>query len=183
MADDAVIARPQLLLWGMSGTGKSSVAPCLAAACGGRALDLDAHIEQQAGCSIANLFARDGEAAFRALERQQLHRWLGESPPSPRVIALGGGALVDDQLCQHALQHAYLVVLQAPLTELVTRLTGADDRPLLTENLAERLQALHQRRATLYAQGHQLQPTGGLSAVEVARAIAARWRPTVATKA
>ena len=61
-----------LYLVGMMGSGKSTVGPLLAKALGYRFLDADAVISQAAGCSIPEIFARDGEEGFRHLERQVL---------------------------------------------------------------------------------------------------------------
>ena len=58
-----------LYLVGMMGCGKSTVGPLLAKALGYRFLDADAVISQAAGCSIPEIFARDGEEGFRRLER------------------------------------------------------------------------------------------------------------------
>ena len=77
-----------LYLVGMMGSGKSTVGPLLAEALGYRFLDADAVISQAAGCSIPEIFERDGEAGFRSLERQvlqQLSQWHS------LVVATGGG--------------------------------------------------------------------------------------------
>ena len=67
-----------LYLVGMMGSGKSTVGPLLAKALGYRFLDADAVISQAAGCSIPEIFERDGEEGFRRLERQVLQpaAWL-----------------------------------------------------------------------------------------------------------
>ena len=77
-----------LYLVGMMGSGKSTVGPLLAKALGYRFLDADAVISQAAGCSIPEIFERDGEEGFRRLERQvlqQLSQWHS------LVVATGGG--------------------------------------------------------------------------------------------
>lgn len=59
-----------LVLIGMPGCGKTAVGMALAELTGRKAIDIDAQVESRAGCSIPELFARGGEAAFRALERE-----------------------------------------------------------------------------------------------------------------
>ncbi len=86
-----------LVLVGLPGSGKSAVGRRVAARHGAPFLDLDERIERAAGRSIPDIFASDGEPAFRQLEREAVAA-LG--PPDPdsalrRVIAPGGGAIVD----------------------------------------------------------------------------------------
>jgi shikimate kinase len=64
---------PRIFLTGFSGTGKSAIAPLVAQALGRRALDTDRLIEEAAGRSVADIFAQDGEARFRELERSLVY--------------------------------------------------------------------------------------------------------------
>ena len=93
-----------LLLGGFMGTGKSTIGPLVAAQANVPFVDLDATIEQATGSSIAAIFASDGEHAFRSLEANTLRQLL--SSTEPRVIALGGGTLVDPSLRNDALHLA-----------------------------------------------------------------------------
>ncbi len=87
-----------VVLVGLSGSGKSVVGRRLAARRGAAFIDLDTEIERAAGTTVAEIFAAEGEPGFRARERLAIER-LG--PPGPaggavrRVISAGGGALVD----------------------------------------------------------------------------------------
>jgi shikimate kinase/3-dehydroquinate synthase len=86
-----------LILVGLPGSGKSAVGRRVAARHGALFLDLDEQIEQAAGRRIPEIFASDGEAAFRRLERDAVTA-LGPPDPDPalrRVISPGGGAIVD----------------------------------------------------------------------------------------
>ncbi len=86
-----------LILVGLPGSGKSAVGRRLAARHGAAFIDLDEQIEQAAGRSIPDIFAEDGEAGFRALEREAVTS-LGGPDPEPglrRVVSPGGGAIVD----------------------------------------------------------------------------------------
>jgi shikimate kinase/3-dehydroquinate synthase len=86
-----------VVLVGLPGSGKSVVGRRLANRHGASLIDLDERIESAAGRSVAEVFAEDGEVAFRALERAAIAD-LGPADPAPdvrRVISTGGGAVVD----------------------------------------------------------------------------------------
>ena len=86
-----------IVLVGMPGSGKSVVGKRLASRHGATFIDLDERIESEDGRPIPSIFAEDGEAAFRALERRAVDD-LGAADPDPvvrRVVATGGGAIVD----------------------------------------------------------------------------------------
>ncbi len=86
-----------VVLVGLPGSGKSAVGRRVAHRHGATFIDLDERIEREAGRSIPDIFATDGEAAFRALERAAVDS-LGPAEPAPgvgRVVATGGGAVVD----------------------------------------------------------------------------------------
>jgi 3-dehydroquinate synthetase/shikimate kinase len=86
-----------LVLVGLPGSGKSVVGRRLANRHHATFIDLDERIETEAGRSIPDIFAEDGEPAFRAMERRAVAA-LGPADPDPalrRVIATGGGAVVD----------------------------------------------------------------------------------------
>ena len=88
---DAMQAQMEnIVLVGMPGCGKSTVAALLAKALGRKAVDADAEIEKEAGCTIPEIFANGGESAFRTLETKVLAR-LGKE--SGLIIATGGGCV------------------------------------------------------------------------------------------
>jgi shikimate kinase len=139
-----------LYLVGMMGTGKSAVGRPLAEALGYRFLDADQVIEQVAGCPIPEIFARDGEAGFRALETAvlgQIASWHS------LVVATGGGVVTQPQNWGH-LHQGVVIWLEAPEELLLQRLQAdPTPRPLLADaDPAQRLQVLLQERRPLYAQ-------------------------------
>src|SRR5438552_2010475 len=117
-----------LLLWGPMGSGKSTVAPLVAASRGVDFVDLDDAIATHAGVSIAKLFEQRGEAAFRSIERATLDSVL--SRPGRAVVALGGGALLDTELRRRLLESERIVALSARIETLAARAADSD-RPLL----------------------------------------------------
>lgn len=138
-----------MVLTGFMGTGKSSVGVRLAARLGAPFVDTDAIIERRTGRTIAALFA-DGEAHFRAAERQAIAEAVGV----PRaVIATGGGAIVDPENLATLRAAAPVVCLTARPDVILRRTSGdAAVRPLLAGGDAEqRIAALLDARATAYA--------------------------------
>ena len=80
-----------LYLVGFMGTGKSTVGRAVAQRLGFQALDSDHEIERVVGKSIPEIFASDGEAAFRAREREFV---LSGHPASRTLVACGGGLIL-----------------------------------------------------------------------------------------
>jgi shikimate kinase/3-dehydroquinate synthase len=142
------------------GTGKTTIGRALAEREGVPFLDLDEAIAAEAGRSIAAIFAEDGEPAFRALESRALARVLAD--PSPRVVALGGGALLDPQSRRSALDRARVVTLTARPATIEQRTLGSS-RPLLTSAPDPRaaIRDLLAARASVYAESHARVPTDG----------------------
>ena len=118
-------------------------------------MDTDRAIEARVGCTIAELFEQEGEARFRAFERDTLSGLLSEpaadSTERPAVIATGGGIVLAAEnraLLRHA---AITVYLQTSPAALVARVRHDTRRPLLQgEDVVTRLQQLHAEREPLY---------------------------------
>ena len=137
-----------LFLYGPPASGKSTWAKRIAAATGWTLVDLDAEIAKRAGRSIPEIFAAEGEKGFREIEKRCLRAVCGGGVPSPRVVALGGGALLDPESRRMAEAAGRVVVLDCSIETLKARLTGGD-RPLSAD--AAKLEALVKSRAAHYA--------------------------------
>jgi shikimate kinase len=137
-----------VILTGFMGTGKSSVGRVLAASLGCPFIDLDAVIVADAGKSINEIFAGEGEAAFRARESACLERILQQGKT---VIASGGGVVISESNRSLMRSHGVVVNLNASLPVILCRLKGATDRPLYTgQDAANRVAALLAERQQFY---------------------------------
>ncbi|MGN6280125.1 MAG: shikimate kinase [Sphingomonas sp.] len=139
-----------IVLVGLMGVGKSTVGRRLAQRLGLPFVDADSEIESAAGMSIADIFDAFGEAYFRDGERRVIARLLDGSP---KVIATGGGAFINDDTRALILDTSLSIWLDAPLEILVERVRRRDTRPLLkNRDPARVLVELARVRNPIYAQ-------------------------------
>ncbi len=117
-----------LVMVGLMGAGKSAIGKRLAQALSLPFVDADKEIEEAAGCTIPEIFARFGEPAFRDGERRVITRLL-DGPPC--VLATGGGAFMDDTTRAKIKQSGLSIWLRAELDTLVRRTARRNNRPLL----------------------------------------------------
>lgn len=137
-----------LVLVGMMGAGKSAVGTALAHRLGVVFRDSDAALEEAAARSIAEIFARDGEAFFRTKESMVIERLLLEEPG---VLSTGGGAWMLEANRTMISEHGVAVWLKADLKVLWARVRHKDTRPLLrTPNPQATLAALAEQRTPFY---------------------------------
>jgi len=152
-----------LALVGFMACGKTSVGAIVAARTGAPFRDLDAMIETQRGATIAEIFAREGEVAFRDLEARLLPRALEHGA----VAALGGGTPLRDGNWSLIRERAVTVWLDVPLPVLMARAApGADRRPLLGGRDEVGLRALLEARLPRYRESdHRVDASGEPEAV------------------
>jgi shikimate kinase/3-dehydroquinate synthase len=170
------VQRP-LLLNGFMASGKTTVGRLLAEREKRPFIDLDQAIEARVGTSIKDLFARLGEAGFRAEERKELTALL-DRPPSPApVVALGGGALLARDLRLLALDRAVVVSLEASAKEIARRAGSASSRPNLAGgDVEQRASDLLSQRGVTYAEAHACIVTDGLAPAAIAERVLDVWR-------
>jgi len=159
----------RIVLTGFMGSGKSTLGPLLAARLGWRFIDVDDVIEAEAGATIAELFARHGEAAFREREHATIAR-LAQT--DALVLALGGGAIEHPATRAQLLTApgTLLVHLEVELATTLKRCAGTERaRPILADqaNLAAR----YQRRLPLYRMAHVSIPVDALTPQQAVEAI------------
>jgi len=156
----------RIVLVGFMGAGKSTVGALLAQHLRWQFLDADRVLEERVGASIAEIFAKDGEAAFRSLESQVIRDLLSRSC---LVLALGGGA-VETQTVREALlntQETCVIFLEAPLEVMIARCEhqpGADVRPVLNDR--GQLRRRFDSRLPHYRNAHLVIKTESLTAEE-----------------
>lgn len=163
---------PHLVLVGMMGVGKSTVGRRAAQRLGWPFVDADHAIEAQAGCTVREVFARDGEPAFRDLEATVLAGLLAGDRPT--VIAAGGGAMLRESNRDAARARAEVVWLRARAETLLTRLGGrAEARPLLDGDPAGAVRRLAVEREPVYvAASHHVIDVDELTAEQTVTALA-----------
>lgn len=134
----------------MMGAGKTAVGTALARQLGVPFRDSDAAIEAAANMSVAEIFARDGEAFFRAKESQVIARLLAEPPA---VLSTGGGAFMAEGNRHKISELGVSVWLKVALPLLWSRVKHRDTRPLLqTPDPLQTLTELCALREPVYAQ-------------------------------
>ena len=166
--------RPNLVLLGFMGTGKSAVGRRLAAATGRPLLEMDAEIERRAGKKIAAIFAEEGEGAFREMETALAREWGAEKEGA--VISCGGGAALRPETLRHLGENGVLVCLTARPEAILERTGRSKDRPLLaTEDREQKVRELLASRAEAYGRIANRVDTSDLTPQEVARRVLALW--------
>lgn len=158
-----------IIFVGFMGTGKSLVARRLAKRLGRRFIDTDACIEHEADMSIAQIFATEGEVAFRQRERHAIRRVCQEKK---MVVAMGGGAIVDRENARTMKASGPVICLTARPEVILQRVQGDTTRPLLQEpNPLEKIQQLLADRAEAYARADITIDTSSLGPDAVVEAI------------
>ena len=155
-----------ITLTGFMGSGKTTVGKVLADFLGCPFMDLDDLIVKKAGKSIPEIFAQDGEPAFRQLEARLLRQTVEKYTENTVVLALGGGAVTAPASAALLHEKSVCIYLRATLDALLGRLAGETaGRPLADDALAARLSA----REPLYEEtAHVIIDTDGLTPDEVA---------------
>ena len=153
-APAAIVSRlgdRSIVLIGMMGVGKSSIGRRLGARLGIPFIDADAEIEKAAGMSIADIFARHGEAAFRSGEARVIARLLNGGP---QVLATGGGAVMNPETRALIQEKGVSIWLSAEFELLLRRISKPKaERPMLqTADPVATLRELLAKREPIYAQ-------------------------------
>jgi shikimate kinase len=167
-----------MTMWlaGMMGSGKTSCGGVAAASLGVPFFDTDVEVTAASGSTLAELWDRIGEAAFRELENAVVQRLAGEKA----IVATGGGVVLDPGNREVMTATGPIVWLRATPEDLLERVGSIPGRPLLdvsSDRLRE-LRSLSEERAVWYREAaeHEIDTTAK-SIAEVADEIAALWAP------
>lgn len=147
-------------------SGKSTIGARVAEIAGAEFVDLDREIEASRGRTVAELFAAGGEPWFRAAERDVFATALAPG----RVVALGGGAPLQEPIWARVKAEAVSVFLEVPLELIRSRLGTGEGRPLAGGDL----EALLERRLPRYREADHT-VDAARPAEAVAQEVAALW--------
>jgi shikimate kinase len=139
----------KIYLVGFMGAGKTTLATALARKLGWGAEDVDALIEARERRSVAEIFAREGEPYFRAVERQIIYSLL---PLRHIVVATGGGSFVDPENRATINADGVSVWIDVPFDELLARIPPDGRRPLAAD--ITQMMQLYEARRVAYQHAH-----------------------------
>ncbi len=125
-----------IVLVGFMGTGKTTVGRLLSKQTGMPLVDMDSMIEERAGKAITKIFAEDGEAHFRTLERAIVREL---SAKGGQVVSTGGGIVLDPDNIPDYEKSGLVVCLLASAETILERVRHDDTRPLLAGDKQEKI--------------------------------------------
>ena len=156
------------VLCGFMGCGKTVVGQALSARLSVPFYDTDRLIAEQAGKTVSEIFAQDGEAAFRAAERD-ICRKLAQKKCG--IVATGGGALTFAENVQvFRTAHCPIILIDTPLEVIFSRLSDDTTRPLFSRD-AEAIKRLYETRLPLYRAAADFTVNGDASPLAVSAEI------------
>jgi len=163
-----------LYLVGFMGTGKSTVGRIVAKQMNFEFLDSDQEIERQQGRTIAEIFERDGEAAFRKLERAYIETG---HPASRAVISCGGGLIVPDGMLELLRSRGVVICLHASIETILVRTARHRHRPLLNvEDPEARVRTLFAQREPIYKRAGTVLLTDSRPLNDIVAHVIRAWR-------
>lgn len=167
----------RVILTGFMATGKTEVGRRLAHLLGRPFVDTDELIEAATGRSVREIFAREGEAHFRTLERNAV---VQACTVPEAVIATGGGTLMDAENRRRLSIAGPIFCLTADPEVILSRVGDPASRPLLADHDAQdrsgrlgRIQSLLDERASAYGAAAHAVDTTGLSIEQVVERVRA----------
>jgi shikimate kinase len=163
-----------IVLFGFMGTGKTCIGKSVAEKLGLKFVDMDDVVVERAGKSIPEIFAEDGEAHFRTIERQIVKDLAGEGG---YVIATGGGVIKNPENVRDYSRSGLVICLSASPEVIFSRVEHDTGRPLLnTDDKLATIRSLLAERQHLYDTIPNSIDTSDMSADEVAARIASMWQ-------
>lgn len=140
--------RKNLVLLGMMGVGKTTVGKIVAKKQGIKFIDIDKNIEKKCSMKISEIFKKNGENFFRIEEEKEVLKSLKNNNC---VIALGGGAFINETVRNSILKNAISIWLDIDLKTLSKRIKWNKKRPLLDkEDNQKKISELYSERKNIY---------------------------------
>ena len=163
-----------LYLVGFMGTGKTTVGRAVGAKLGFQVLDSDHEIERTKGKPIPDIFAQEGEPAFRQYERDFIERG---HPAERTVVACGGGLVVQPQMLELLQSKGVVVCLHASIETILVRTARHRNRPLLeVENPEQRIRTLYAAREPIYRRSGAVILTDSRPLNDIVSHVIRSWR-------
>ncbi|HVS52257.1 MAG TPA: shikimate kinase [Opitutaceae bacterium] len=163
-----------LYLVGFMGTGKTTVGRAVAHKLGFALLDSDHEIERLRGRTIPEIFAQEGEPAFRVMEREFVERG---HPAERTVVSCGGGLVVQPGMLELLKTKGVVVCLHASIETILERTARHQHRPLLvTENPEERIRTLFAQREPVYKRSGTVILTDSRPLPDIVAHVLRAWR-------
>jgi len=163
-----------LYLVGFMGTGKTTVGRAVAHRLGFALLDSDQEIERLRGKTIADIFAQEGEPAFRVMEREFVERG---HPTGRTVVSCGGGLVVQPGMLELLKTKGVVVCLHASIETILARTARHRNRPLLeVEDPEARVRALYAQREPIYKRAGTVILTDARPLQDIVAHVMRAWR-------
>lgn len=138
----------RIVLTGFMGTGKTVVGEALSKRLGFQFLDTDLMVEEESGRTITEIFEKEGESVFRALEKKMVKKALDREKV---VVATGGGAVTDPESLKLMKDRAFVVGLASSADAILERVASMQTRPLLkNKDQIQRIKSLLSERSPYY---------------------------------
>ena len=158
-----------LVLLGMMSVGKTTLGKIVAKKLNLEFIDIDSSIEKENSMKIKKIFEKKGEAFFRKEEEEQTLKYLREKD---YIIALGGGAFINNALRKEILKNNISVWLDVNVKTLNRRISFNQKRPLLdTQNYQKRLKKIYDERKPIYKLANHRIECNNLSKNDIAEKI------------
>lgn len=137
-----------IVLTGMMGSGKTTIAKLLSEKLNIKYIDIDSYIEKQEGMKISEIFTKKGENYFRSLEQKII---LSVFIPENSVISLGGGAFENKKIREFLLKNSTVIYLKTSSEIIYERIKNNTTRPLLCGNMSiEKIDQILRKREKNY---------------------------------
>lgn len=160
--------RQNIILTGFMGTGKSTVGRIVAKRLNMKFIDIDEEIKKITGLNITKIFDVLGQRGFRDLETEVVE---GYSEKKGFVIATGGGVVLRESNIINLRRNGIIFLLTADEQEILKRLDGSNDRPLLVKDGNNIIDMIKKRESRYYNTADYIVDTNNITAEDVAEKI------------